>query len=143
MVAHVLGIGFAALAVSTIISLTALSSHLTLAMLSSITCTASIKLMTSSSLETSSFLIAAGSFFWAVSLSLLHFNMLMAVWISILDGLHGVSDVSFILVDSMDLVSCMGLGRVGVLGSSLPSFSSFSLIVGLTIVFLGAVGIGT
>src|SRR5271154_5916207 len=76
--------------------------------------------------------------FRLTSLSLLCLIMPMAVCRSIFDGLLGGSGVLFVLDVSTGSAG-LGLGWVGVLGSS---FSSVSSIVNLTFNFFGAVGIG-
>jgi hypothetical protein len=65
--------------------------------------------------------------------------MPIAVCRSIFDGLLDGSGISFVLDVSAGLAACLGLDRVGVLGSS---FSLVSSIVNLTFDFFGAVGIG-
>ena len=96
-----------------------------------------MKLITSSSSGSTSSRRDVDSF-RLTSLSLLRLIMPMAVCRSIFDGLLGGSGVSFVLDVSTGSAG-LGLGRVGVLGSS---FSSLSSIVNLTFDFFGAVGIG-
>jgi len=97
-----------------------------------------MKLITSSSSGTTSSQRGADGF-RSTSLSLLRLIIPMAVCRSFFDGLLGGSGASLVLGVSTGSAAGLGLGRVGVLGSS---FSSVSSIVNLAFDFFGAVGIG-